>query len=71
MVGISPSPLIKGGGGMTFQKLCHLGGSKYFARKGGDEPEKRGGWCGNKGLPLFLDLQSFELAMQDSHPSLY
>ena len=53
-----PSPLLKGGGGgaRTFQKLSHLGG-------------------GAGGVRNFLleraDLQSFELTVQDSHPSLY
>ena len=31
-----------GVGGRTFRKLSHLGGTKFFARKGRHKPEKKG-----------------------------
>ena len=37
------TPLIKGKGSTAFQKLSHLGGTKFFCEKGGINPKRRGG----------------------------
>ena len=51
-----PPSLIKGIGFGPSKNCVTLGGTKFFARKGGeDKPEKGGGggWCRNGGLTLF------------------
>ena len=76
------TPVIKRGGGRTFQKLSHLGGGgvlKILPERG-DNPENGGGE--GRGCYFFITLQfnciyyililqSFELTMQDCHSRLY
>ena len=43
-----------GVGGRTFRKLSHLGGTKFFARKGRHKPEKKGVGRGVGEVATFL-----------------
>ena len=66
---LPPSPLLKGGG-VGPSKNCATWGVPKILLERGNNPEK-GGSYRNGRVATFFTLQSLELAMQHSCPSLY